>query len=68
MGQQKLLKAYQPAKTPLIIVPVGENDGTGQFPLTKDGVVVGGFLAKQIKGKTLLAEMYWKKLGLQMPK
>jgi apoptosis-inducing factor 2 len=66
--RQKTLKAYQPAKTPLIIVPLGENDGAGQFPLTKRGLVVGAFLAKQIKSKTLLAEMYWKKLGLQLPK
>jgi NADH dehydrogenase FAD-containing subunit len=66
--QQKALKAYQPSKMPLIIVPLGENDGAGQFPLTKRGIVVGAFLAKQIKGKTLLAEMYWKKMGLQMPK
>lgn len=67
-GEQKPLKAYRPSKMPLIIVPLGENDGAGQFPLTKRGIVVGAFLAKQIKGKTLLSEMYWKKMGLQMPK
>jgi apoptosis-inducing factor 2 len=66
--QQKTLKVYQPSTNPLMIVPLGENKGAGQFPLTKSGIVVGAFLAKQIKGKTLLAEMYWKKMGLQMPK
>jgi apoptosis-inducing factor 2 len=66
--RQKTLKAYQPAKTPLIIVPLGENDGAGQFPLTKHGLVVGAFLAKQIKSQSLLVEMYWKKLGLKLPK
>lgn len=67
-GLQKTLKAYQPTKTPLIIVPLGKNDGAGQLPLTKNGIVVGTFLAKQIKGKTLLAQMCWKKMGLKMPK
>jgi apoptosis-inducing factor 2 len=67
-GQQKTLKVYQPSKTPLIIVPLGESNGAGQFPLTKSGIVVGAFFAKQIKGKTLLAQMYWKKMGLLMPK
>ncbi|MGL4618231.1 MAG: hypothetical protein ACRCZS_04125, partial [Chroococcidiopsis sp.] len=66
--QQKTLKVYQPSTNPLMIVPLGENNGAGQFPLTKKGIVVGAFLAKQIKGKTLLADMYWKKMGLQMPK
>jgi apoptosis-inducing factor 2 len=65
---QKTLKIYQPSTNPLIIVPLGENKGAGQFPLTKSGIVVGAFLAKQIKGKTLLADIYWKKMGLQMPK
>ncbi len=52
LERHKTLKAYQPAKTPLIIVPLGENDGAGQLPLTKRGLVVGAFLAKQIKSKT----------------
>lgn len=66
--QRKTLKVYQPSKTPLIIVPLGKTDGAGQLPLTKNGIVVGAFLTQQIKGQTLLAEMYWKKMELQMPK
>lgn len=67
-GKQKPLKAYQPSQKQLIIVPLGENNGAGQLPLSKSGVVIGRFLAKQIKGKTLLAPMYWEKMGLKMPK
>ena len=60
------LKAYTPRSTVAAIVPVGPRLGAVHLPFGK-GLVLGAFAASRIKGKTLLANRYWKELGMTFP-
>jgi len=57
------LSAYEPVKTPLVVVPVGPSRGAMQLPLGNNSLVFGAWAASRAKGKELLVKRYWKALN-----
>lgn len=57
------LPPYTTWPTPPILIPLGPKRGASVLPLTKSGLVVGGFLTSMIKGKTLFVPGQRKALG-----
>ena len=60
------LKEYVPHPSNIMIVPVGPSGGAGQLPLL-GGIVVGRFLTRMLKGRSLMVERYWKTLNATYP-
>mmetsp|Transcript_4635 Transcript_4635/g.8895 ORF Transcript_4635/g.8895 Transcript_4635/m.8895 type:complete len:87 (-) Transcript_4635:887-1147(-) len=55
------LKPYTGPSTEALMLPIGPNGGVSQLPLC-GGMVVGNFLTKMIKSKTLFVDMFRKQL------
>ena len=60
------LAEYHPKLAATVIVPLGTTGGAVQLPLGKNGIVLGGWAASLIKGKTLRAPQRWKALGAEL--
>ena len=50
--------------SPMMLVPLGRNKGVGQLP---NGMIVGDFFCRQVKGKNLMAPRYWSILKQKKP-
>ena len=61
------LPHYSPWIAPPVLVPLGPKRGASVLPLTKSGVVVGGFVTSLIKGKSLFIGRYRKEFGVNLP-
>ncbi|MGO9700087.1 MAG: NAD(P)/FAD-dependent oxidoreductase [Xanthobacteraceae bacterium] len=61
------LPHYSPWIAPPVLVPLGPKRGASVLPLTKSGVVVGGFATSLIKGKSLFIGRYRKEFGVNLP-
>jgi len=61
------LPPYSPWIAPPVLVPLGPKRGASVLPLTKSGVVVGGFATSLIKGKSLFIGRYRKEFGANLP-
>jgi NADH dehydrogenase, FAD-containing subunit len=57
----KEVKPYMGPSTEALMVPLGPNGGISQLPLF-GGMIVGNFLTKMIKSKTLFVDMFRKQL------
>ncbi|CAG8661710.1 724_t:CDS:2 [Dentiscutata heterogama] len=56
----KKLVEYSPGAEAML-VPIGKNKGASLLPM--GNMVVGGFMTKNIKGKTLMVDRTWKSLN-----
>ncbi|CAG8625451.1 12591_t:CDS:2, partial [Ambispora gerdemannii] len=61
---KKNLSDYKPGAE-VLFVTIGKNGGAGLLPI--GGLVVGPFMVKSIKGKTLFVDKYWKQLTGKAP-
>ncbi len=61
------LLVHHPKNIAKVIVPLGATGGAIQWPLGKNGIVLGAWAASLIKGKTLRAPKRWEALGAIMP-
>jgi hypothetical protein len=59
---------YQPKSAATVVVPLGTTGGAVQWPVGKQGIVLGAWAASWVKGKSLLAEQRWKALGAEPDK
>ena len=59
----KALKKYKPGNSAML-VPLGKNGGVGELP---NGMVLGDFATKKIKGQGLLISRQWKSMKQSAP-
>ncbi|XP_073256288.1 ferroptosis suppressor protein 1-like [Porites lutea] len=63
LNENKRLKEYKPSN-PVMVLPLGRSGGVSQLP---NGMVVGGFVTKSIKGKDVMTADTWKAMKKKMP-
>ncbi|KAF0421290.1 FAD/NADP-binding domain-containing protein [Gigaspora margarita] len=59
----KNLAEYKPGPE-VIFIPIGKNNGAGLLPI--GSIVVGGFITKYFKSKTLMADKFWQALNVTL--
>ena len=63
LSDNKPLKSYK-AGNSAMIVPVGNDAGVSELP---NGMVLGNFATKKVKGQSLLIPDFWKKMKQSVP-
>ena len=63
LNENKRLKEYKPGNAAMLL-PLGRNGGVAQLP---NGMVLGDFVTKSIKGKGLMTSGSWKIMKKKMP-
>lgn len=58
------LECYSPMSYSLVVISLGRHGGSMELPF---GIVLGGFITKLLKSKSMFVETYWTHLRLAAP-